>query len=145
MSKRHLLIVLWLAGSAATEAVAQAPRLRPGDEIRVFAGGVLYSGRVRTASGHELMISDHSNRRAVALADVDSLYVARRATVRSGLIGALVGLGIGAAVGTVVGEGDPLGDTPPIAYTAFGAGAGLLGGGIIGALIGGKRWRKAYP
>jgi hypothetical protein len=153
---RHLMIITALWGpapaiaqenTAAGDAASRgAPRLHPGDEIRAFASGSLYTGRLDAARANQVVLRGDSASRTIPFLGLDSLHVARRTTVRSGLIGALVGFGVGALAGTVYGAGEGVrADTPGIAYTAVGAGAGLIVGGIFGALAGGKRWEKAYP
>lgn len=148
---RHLLVVIALCGPAPAVAqgdtVAGDPasrntrRLRSGDEIRAFASGSLYTGRLVAAQANQLVLMGDSVPRTVPMLGLDSLHVARRTTARSGLVGALLGFGVGALGGTVYGAGEgERADTPEIAYTALGAGAGLIVGGIVGVVAGGKRW-----
>jgi hypothetical protein len=91
-----------------------------------------------------MVLAQEGTARSLTLNGVDSLWVARRATGKGALIGALTGLGVGAIIGAVAAEGAY--DTPPLAWAAVYGGVGLLGGAVVGTVVGStRRWERAYP
>ena len=131
-------------GTRDTAGHQALARLRPGSEVRVSGNDTLLQGTLHRLTPTQIVLAQDGTRRSLTLRSVDSLWVARRATGKGTLIGALVGLGAGAIIGAAAAEGGN--DTPPAAWVAIYGGAGLLSGAVVGAVVGsGKRWERAYP
>ncbi len=157
---RSLLAGLALVFLAAPAVPAQSPssatmedqaralaRLRPRDQVRVFARGDRLIGRLAGTTAGDLWLTEDSAEQTVPLAAIDSVLVGRSAAGRGALIGAISGLVLGGLAGFVALQNQPLEDTPEWVVPAFGAGSGMVLGALVGLLIGAgsRRWVRAYP
>jgi hypothetical protein len=127
--------------TASQQALA---RLRSGTEIRVSQNDGLLQGTLRRLTATQVVLAQEGTGQSLTLRGVDSLWVARRATGKGALVGALLGLGVGAIIGAAAAEEGY--DTPPVAWVALYGGGGLLSGALLGAVVGStKQWKRTYP
>lgn len=125
--------------------------------VRIEADG-FYSVRVASRvigriQGTEFLLRvdtafviDRGTGRAVALADIDSVWVRRDAALGLGIIGGVMGAILGGTLGGLIATDPDSGDMSPVAPILIG---GTLGGAIFGAgawLLGSfiRTWRLEY-
>jgi hypothetical protein len=133
-----------MTGAADTARQHALARLQPGTEIRVSENNRVFQGTLRRLTPNQVILAEEGTKHSLMLRSFDTLWVARRATGKGALAGALVGLGIGALVGAGAAPGGS--DTPPGAYAAIYGGIGLLGGALLGVVAGSSRqWERKYP
>jgi hypothetical protein len=75
---------------------------------------------------------------------IDSVWERRTASKTGALVGGLLGAGIGILIATQAVEE---GETPGVDYVALFAIGGVVGGGLLGALVGRAfpKWHRHYP
>lgn len=138
--------------SAAVQKNRQAAiqALHLGRRIRIATASREFQGAFTGADASRLWITRDSAVTAVALADIDRLWVRGRATKTGALIGTLAGVVIGVAVGLFIGEvvcngPDCQANTAQVVVVLGlgGGGAGGLGGTIIG--LGIPSWHQRFP
>jgi hypothetical protein len=100
-------------------------------------------GRLLAHGPSELVLSADPEPRRVPTASVDTLWTRGTSTIPGGIAGALLGLGLGVLAATQLGETD----TDRTALWAVSLGAGTVGGGFVGALVGTAipRWKRRHP
>jgi hypothetical protein len=139
------------AAASPSAAVAVA-RLTAGATVRAAAAGVRVTGSVQTAGPDSLVLTLRDGATArLAVAGVDTLWRAGRATGHGAKIGAiaggiaLAGLGVAFAQGLCDNPGG-CGDDTRKAALAGGA-LGVAGGAVLGAGLGSlaRTWRRVYP
>lgn len=103
-------------------------------------------GRVLEVTPTEIVLSPEPQPIRVPATSIDTVWTRGHSAVRYGIIGGLLVGAIGAAVGASVGE--PSGDDyNPSFYALVLGGGGIVGGGLLGALVGSgvPRWHRQYP
>lgn len=143
---------------AATGVGAQVPRadqartvFRPDRLVRVRVDARRVEGRVVTVADSQLVLRHGAALDRIAMAEVDTVWVAKRANVRGAAIGAgLVGVSFGVfAVAMVHGLCDSVNGCGEDYVPAFlwvgsvGAAAGAVVGAGVGAFF--RRWERAWP
>jgi hypothetical protein len=133
-------------------AAVAAARLPAGATVRVAATGVRVTGRVSYAGPDTLVLAPRDGAVArLALAGVDTLWRAGRATGRGAVIGAITGGVALAGLGVLLAQGlcdVPGGCGDDTWRAALGGGAlGAAGGALLGAGFGSlkRTWRRVYP
>ena len=135
-----------------TGAAVAAARLPAGATVRAAAAGARVTGRVQSVDPDTLVLALRDGVAAtLALASVDTLWRAGRATGRGAAIGAIAGGAALAVFGVVVAQGfcetaDGCGDDTWKAALTGGA-LGVAVGAVLGAGIGSlkRTWRVVYP
>ena len=103
-------------------------------------------GRVLEITLTEIVLSPEPQPIRVSATSVDTVWTRGHSAVRGGIIGGLVLGALGAVVGAT--SGDPGGDDyAPGFWGLILGGGGLVGGGLLGALVGSgiPRWHRQYP
>ena len=150
-------VLLLVTAPVAAQDVASAARgIPPGSLVRVRdRSGIRIEGRLARITATEIRLDDAAAP-GLALADLDSLWVAGRETRRGAITGAKIG-GIGGAVvrgvltARVVEGRCETGDCNGAAAGLVGALVGGAGGAASGAVVGGAvgsaltRWRLVFP
>jgi hypothetical protein len=79
----------------------------------------------------------------IPVISIDTLWERRTASKTGALVGGLLGAGIGVLVATQAVE---KGETPPADYVGLFAIGGVVGGGLLGALVGRAfpKWHRLY-
>ena len=101
-------------------------------------------GRVLQLSPTEIVLSPEP--RPFRLVGIDTVWTRKHSAVRGGIIGGLLLGAMGAIVGASIGEQSNDDYNPAFGALVFGGG-GLVGGGLLGALVGSgiPRWHRQYP
>jgi hypothetical protein len=159
--KFHLSLALilfsgaWHVAAAQNSATVQNRQvaiqaLGLGQHIRVATKTRQFEGRFGGVDTTGLRITLDSAVTAVALADIDRLWVRGRSTKTGGLAGALAGALIGAGVGFFLAgvtceDSDCAASSRGAAFVIGlgGAGAGALVGAIVGSAI--PKWHRRFP
>lgn len=156
MRREWFILLATLA--SASGAYAQGPRADQARNVftqdrlvRVRVDSRRLEGRVANLADTHLMLRLGAGDERVALADVDTVWTAKRAIAKGALIGAgVVGVGLGAfAVVMVRGLCDSVdGCSEDYVPAFFGFGAiGAVGGAALGAGAGAlfRRWERVWP
>jgi hypothetical protein len=152
------MILLVSALACATGAAAQGPRadqartvFTPDRLVRVWVDARRMEGRVATLADSLLVLRHGASLERIAVADVDTAWVAKRAIAKGAAIGAGIGgVGLGAlAVVMVRGLCDSVngcGEDYLPAFFGWGA-LGAAGGAALGAGLGAlaDTWERAWP
>ena len=103
-------------------------------------------GRVLEVSPTELVLSPEPQPLRVPATSIDTLWVRKHSAVRGGIIGGLLLGAVGAIVGASIGEEGGDDYNPGFGALVLGGG-GLVGGGLLGALVGSgiPRWHRRHP
>jgi len=163
-----LLVVVALAGLVTTGALAQSATPSHPDSVlrstlvriesdlqadgyhpvRVASrAGGRFQGRELLLRGDTIVVIDRSSERAIAIADIDSVWVRRDAGRDLGLIFGGACAFIGGVFGGVIATGPDSGSGSPLPAIATGAtfGGAICGaaGWLLGSVI--QTWRLYYP
>jgi hypothetical protein len=113
-----------------------------------FAGPGLSrpDGRVLDVTPTEIVLSPEPQPVRIRAASIDTVWTRGHSAVRGGIVGGLVLGALGAVVGATSGEPDG-DDYAPGFWGLILGGGGLVGGGILGALVGSTvpAWHRQYP
>jgi hypothetical protein len=157
-----------MTGLAASDALAQsASPSQPDSALRSLLSRIeadlqaddFYPVRVASRSigrfeGHELLLRrdtvvviDRGSERAIALADIDSVWVRKDAARGLGILGGALCAFVGGVFGGVIATDPDSGSGSPVGAIAIGATFGGaicgLGGWLLGSFI--QTWRLDYP
>ncbi len=103
-------------------------------------------GRVLEVTPTEIILSPEPQPIRIAATSIDTVWTRGHSALQGGIVGGLLLVALGAVVGASIGE--PSGDdyNPGFQALVLGGG-GLLGGGLLGALVGSgiPRWSRQYP
>jgi hypothetical protein len=157
-----------VTGLAASDALAQsASPSQPDSVLRSLLSRIeadlladnFHPVRVASRSigrfeGHELLlrrdtvvVTDRGSERAIALADIDSVWVRKDAGRGLGIFGGALCAFIGGVFAGAIATGPDSGSGSPVGAIAIGATFGGaicgLGGWLLGSLI--QTWRLEYP
>jgi hypothetical protein len=103
-------------------------------------------GRVLQHSPTEIVLSPEPQPLRVPATSIDTVWTRGHSTLRGGIVGGLLLGAVGAIVGASIGEegGD---DYNPAFWSLIFGGGGVVGGGLLGALVGSTipRWDRRYP
>jgi hypothetical protein len=153
LRQTSVCVLLALSVTAPLAAQSDASRVAVGDSVRVrFPGAMTVGASVQAWRGFDVMILDTEGLESawpVSVFDIESLGLLTQRTPREGLrhfamLGAVSGLFIGAAVALALHAGGAIDDPnqPPALIFVNGlrgAGWGILGGTLFGAVYGGRR------
>jgi len=137
--------------TAPPGAAVAVARLPVGATVSATAAAARVTGRVRSASRDTLVLAMRDGAEVrLALAGVDTLWRAGRATGRGAGIGAIAGGVVLAALGVGLAQGlcDYGGCADDTWKAALAGGAlGVAGGAVLGAGLGSlaRTWRRVYP
>ena len=146
MKRLSIIPLAVLAVAPLTRITAQEPPpVKVGDRVRVTAAlGVReLVGTYIAVRGDTLELESEATLLAIPMASVTRLEVVggrKSGLVKGGIVGLMVGVGIGVAKVSGCGSGDDCFDAglwlsaPPL--------AGMLLGGVVGALIKTDRWEE---
>ncbi len=147
MKRLSIIPLAVLAVAPLTRITAQeSPPVKVGDRVRVTAPALEVRDLVGTyiaVRGDTLELESEATLLAIPMASVTRLEVVdgrKSGLVKGGVVGLVVGVGIGVAKVSGCGSGDDCFDAglwlsaPPL--------AGMLLGGVVGALIKTDRWRE---
>ena len=121
--------------------------LRDSQWVRLAGTGLSrHDGRVLDVTPTEIVLSPEQQPIRVAATSIDTVWTRRHSAVRGGIVGGLLLGALGAVVGASIGESSNDDYDPAVGALVFG-GAGLVGGGLLGALVGAgiPRWHREYP
>lgn len=103
-------------------------------------------GRILEVTPTEIVLSPEPQPIRVPATSIDTVWTRGHSAVRGGIVGGLLLGALGAVVGASVGEKGDDDYNPGFTALLFGGG-GLVGGGILGALVGSgiPRWHRRHP
>ena len=150
-----LLAIACLPTTLPASAGAQTPasyakrqasfeQLADSQLVRLAGAGIgRREGRLLERGAGDVVLSSEPQPLRIAATTVDTLWTRGGSAVVGGIVGAIIGGGLGAAAGTVFGE-----ENQGSARLVLGMGGlGLIGGGLLGAVIGAPigRWHQRFP